>query len=74
MSPSEYRDDPAYAEGFYDAQEGEPLFPDAAPAYAAGWRGFQNVKAILASGDLRPQADGSFGATLTLSPTPRGEG
>lgn len=30
--------DPAYAEGFWDAQAGEPLFDDADPAYAAGWR------------------------------------
>lgn len=41
--------DPAYAEGFYDAIAGEPLFPDADPDYSRGWRGAWRAKEILAS-------------------------
>jgi hypothetical protein len=32
--------DEAYREGFYDAQDHEPLFDDADPDYALGWRAF----------------------------------
>ena len=30
-------------EGYRDAGEGEPLFDDADPAYAAGWRYFHGI-------------------------------
>lgn len=41
------RADPAYAEGFWDARDLESLFPDADPAYAAGWQAYWNCRAIL---------------------------
>lgn len=31
-------------EGWLDAGDGEPLFPDAHPAYAAGWCFFHNCE------------------------------
>jgi hypothetical protein len=34
---------PAYHEGFYDAQFGEPIFDDCpSPEYRAGWTAFGN--------------------------------
>lgn len=39
---------PAYHEGFYDAQTGEPLFPDAGDQYTHGWHAFYAVKALIA--------------------------
>lgn len=44
----QYNDHPFYADGWADAQDGEPLFPDAAVEYAAGWRGWYAAKEILA--------------------------
>lgn len=43
-----YNDHPFYAEGWADARDGEPLFPDAAVEYAAGWRGWYVAKEMLA--------------------------
>ena len=41
---------PAYHQGFYDAQSGEPIFDDCpSPEYRAGWNAFWNCKATLAS-------------------------
>jgi hypothetical protein len=39
---------PLYHAGFYDAQNGEPLFDDAHPVYAIGWRAFWTIKEALA--------------------------
>jgi hypothetical protein len=39
---------PLYHAGFYDAQNGEPLFDDAHPVYAMGWRAFWTIKEALA--------------------------
>lgn len=74
MSPSEYRDDPAYAEGFYDAKVGEPLFDDAHPAYKAGWEAFHRAKDMLVAAGFAPKPDGSYSKTTVVAPTPRGEG
>lgn len=38
---------PAYHDGFFDAIDHEPLFDDASPEYAAGWRAYWEVHAIL---------------------------
>jgi hypothetical protein len=39
---------PAYHQGFYDAQSGEPIFDDCpSPEYRAGWAAFWRCKAIL---------------------------
>ena len=39
---------PAYHEGFYDAQFGEPLFDDCPSSeYRAGWQAFWECRAIL---------------------------
>lgn len=35
----------ANQQGYADAADGEPLFPDAAPEYAAGWWSFHNFSA-----------------------------
>jgi hypothetical protein len=35
---------PNYHKGFYDAQSGQPLFDDADPIYAEGWRGYWIVR------------------------------
>jgi len=42
-----YNDHPFYAEGWADARDGEPLFPDAAVEYAAGWRGWHVAKEMI---------------------------
>lgn len=47
---------PHYAEGFWDATQGEPLFPDASPEYRAGWEALWKCKEILAAGFDRPPA------------------
>jgi hypothetical protein len=38
---------PDYHAGFYDAQDGAPLFDDAPEAYAAGWRAYWEIRNIL---------------------------
>jgi hypothetical protein len=43
-----FNDHPFYGEGWDDARDGEPLFPDAAVEYAAGWRGWYAAKEALA--------------------------
>lgn len=40
-----------YREGFWDAQDGEPLFLDSTPEYRTGWLAFHSCKAILAGTD-----------------------
>jgi hypothetical protein len=42
-----WRHDPGYHAGFFDAQHGEPLFPDAHPAYKAGWEAYWTCEEIL---------------------------
>jgi hypothetical protein len=40
---------PAYHEGFYDAQFGEPIFDDCpSPEYRAGWAAYWECRNILA--------------------------
>jgi hypothetical protein len=40
--------DPAYAQGFYDAMNGEPIFDDCPSlAYRAGWEAFWECRAEL---------------------------
>jgi hypothetical protein len=43
---------PHYHEGFFDAVDGEPLFDDADPVYAAGWRAWWEVHAIINGPDF----------------------
>ncbi|MBR0962200.1 hypothetical protein [Bradyrhizobium japonicum] len=43
---------PAYCDGFFDAIDGEPLFNDASPEYAAGWRAWWEVRNILNGPDF----------------------
>jgi hypothetical protein len=39
---------PAYHEGFYDAQIGEPIFDDCpSPEYRAGWVAFWECREVL---------------------------
>lgn len=40
---------PHYHRGFHDAQFGEPLFDDADPIYALGWRAYWKAREIAAS-------------------------
>ncbi len=40
-------EDPGYAEGFWDAADLTPIYPDASPAYAAGWAAYWRCKALL---------------------------
>ena len=47
-SCGEFNEHPFYAEGWFDARDGEPLFPDATPEYTAGWRGWYAAKEALA--------------------------
>jgi hypothetical protein len=47
-SRERHNDHPGYAEGWRDACDGEPLFPDASEPYAAGWRGWYAAKDALA--------------------------
>lgn len=49
---------PDYHQGFYDAQDGEPLFDDCPSAeYRAGWEAFHECKALAAQPS--PQATAS---------------
>jgi hypothetical protein len=41
--------DPLYGEGFDDAAQTTPLFDDADPVYAAGWRAYWACREIVAS-------------------------
>ena len=36
-----------YHAGFYDAQDGDPLFDGAAPEYRAGWLAFHDCLGIV---------------------------
>jgi hypothetical protein len=38
---------PDYHAGFYDAQDGAPLFDDAPEIYAAGWRAYWEIMEVL---------------------------
>lgn len=41
---TDYRGTWDYFEGFWEALEGEPLFPDASPGYEQGWRSAHELK------------------------------
>lgn len=59
------RSHPYYSEGFYDAQDGEPLFPDASREYQAGWEGFHVAREILERNGFARDGDG-FSKTTTI--------
>lgn len=40
------RDEDAYAQGFYDAQDLEPLFEDAHEDYVLGWKAYWACKKL----------------------------
>jgi hypothetical protein len=47
---------PGYHIGFFGAQYGDPLFDDASPEYAAGWRAYWECRAIAGkAGDATAQ-------------------
>lgn len=52
MADRPIQEHPAYHEGFFDALDGEPLFDDAAPEYAAGWRAWWEVRDLVNSEDF----------------------
>jgi hypothetical protein len=57
MTDRPIQEHPAYYEGFFDAMDLEPLFDDAVPEYAAGWRAYWKVREILNDEDFldRPE-------------------
>jgi hypothetical protein len=57
MSSQPIQEHPAYHEGFFDAMDLEPLFDDAMPEYAAGWRAYWEVRAILNEPDFLDRPD-----------------
>lgn len=59
--------DPAYHEGFFDAQSGEPLFDDASKAYEAGWRAFYASREILERAGFSRTASGYSKTTVLAS-------
>lgn len=63
---SDIRKDPAYADGFEDAKDGEPLFDTASTAYAAGWRAFHNFQESLTAAGFKQTAPGAFTKTMKL--------
>lgn len=67
-APDAVRRHPDYSEGFYDARDGEPLYPGAAPEYEAGWRAFYRAKEILNDAGMTQRADGSFSIAMKVSP------
>lgn len=54
---TDWRSDPGYSEGFFDAQDGEPLFPDAVEPYRAGWEAYWRCRDILAGAGFKKDGD-----------------
>jgi hypothetical protein len=67
MSEAKIQEHPDYAEGFYDARDGEPLFDDASEAYEAGWRGFYECRGILERAGMSDNGKGGMSVTLSVS-------
>lgn len=61
-----HRDNPAYGEGFYDAQDGEPLFNDATEPYRAGWEAYWVCREIFDRSGFTRTSDGSLAKTFTI--------
>ena len=51
------RRSPAYHVGFFDAQTGCPIFPDADDAYRAGWEAFYRCKQLLEDAGFKRVGD-----------------
>lgn len=60
------QEDPAYSEGFLDAQSGEPLFDGAHEAYEAGWRAFYRCQELLSNAGFAKQSDGRWSKTTVV--------
>ena len=50
---------PYFSDGWHDALYGEPLFDDADPIYAEGWRSFWRFRKILGEIDDGERSDAS---------------
>lgn len=66
MMPDLIQMHPGYHEGFWDAQALEPLFDDASPEYAAGWRGYWECRRLC-------EAPGSMSEERSWLPDLRSE-
>ena len=62
-----HRDHPAYHEGFFDAQCGDPIFDDATEPYRAGWEAYWTCREILERSGFAESPDGTFSKTATVS-------
>ena len=62
---------PDYADGYWEAMEGEPLFADASEEYRAGWQAAWRAKTILTGGGMIEVAPGEFSMALSLTREPQ---
>jgi len=59
---------PDYADGYWEAMEGEPLFADASEEYRAGWQAAWRARKMLTGGGMVEVAPGQFSVTAALTP------
>lgn len=59
---------PAYADGYWAAMEGEPIWTDeCTPEYRAGWEAAWRAKEILSGSGMTETAPGEFSTTISLT-------
>jgi hypothetical protein len=64
---TDLRSDPDYSEGFYDAADFAPLFPDASAPYEAGWRAYWRCRDLLDAAGFEARSSLNFSKTTVAN-------